>query len=449
MWIGCIFRLESTAIGVIFYLAVTLTYHQSFPPPLTDPLKRLHVYDGLMMNTRRWLTADAYHRRRQNLQYQSISQPGVVCGLGVRVIEPPESVDARFRDQRWIEIQPGIAIDLEGNPIVVDPSPDRRFRIEARPASGKSLTVYVVVSYFEPLSAQQSDETVREWFRFNQITTPPDGTQIELCRIELKEPVRLKQPIDVLYPQRNELDFRYRLQAKARPHAVVRAAQLKPSQGFDESSDLATYTLYQSSLKNLTELVRSVASLYPSLQGDPEVQQVSPLMNLDDHHLLYLPDGQVLNQFSTQELTALRQYLQKGGGLLIETPPDSLQSLEQIKQRLQQITPAAQTSALERWEDLAPDHALRRSPFLFGLLPQIQGNSIQLYSSGSVVLVEGRLSPAWGLAEGLLLPRSEIRTAQEFGINILHLIWQRQQFTDLLQWGSGSDGGRSDGGESS
>jgi len=401
-----------------------------------------------MMNTRRWLTADAYHRRRQNLQYQSISQPGVVCGLGVRVIEPPESVDARFRDQRWIEIQPGIAIDLEGNPIVVDSSPDRRFRIEARPGSGKSLTVYVVVSYFEPLSAQQNDETVREWFRFNQITTPPDGTQIELCRIELKEPVQLKQPIDVLYPERNQLDFRYRLQAKARPQAVVRAAQLRPSTGFDESSDLATYTLYQNSLNNFTELIRSIASLYPNLQGDPEVRQVSPLMSLDDYHLLYLPDGQVLDQFSNQELTALQQYLQKGGGMLIETPPDSLQFFEQIKQRLQQIGPDAQT-LVASWEDLAPAHALRRSPFLFGLLPHVQGHSIQLYSSGSVVLVEGRLSPAWGLAEGLLLPRSDIRTAQELGINILHLIWQRRQFIHLLQWGSDSSHGGSSHGESS
>jgi hypothetical protein len=423
-----------------------ITPYPSFPPPLADPLKRLHVYDGLMMNTRRWLTADAYHRRRQNLQYQSISQPGVVCGLGVRVIESPDSVDARFRDQRWIEIQPGIAIDLEGNPIVVDASPDRRFRIEARPASGKSLTVYVVVSYFEPLSAQPSDETVREWFRFNQITTPPDGTQIELCRIELRETVQLKQPIDVLYPEFNQLDFRYRLQAKARPQAVVRAAQLRPSAGFDEASDLATYSLYRNSLENLTELIRSVASLYPSLQGDPEVRQVSPLVDLDDYHLLYLPDGQVLDQFGDRELTALQQYLQKGGGLLIETPPASLQSLDRIGQRLQQISPDAQTQVTS-WEDLAPDHALRRSPFLFGLLPSVQGNRVQLYSSGSVVLVEGRLSPAWGLAEGLLLPRSEIRTAQELGINILHLVWQRRQFTHLLQWHRGLGNGGSNGGE--
>lgn len=45
--------------------------------------------------------------------------------MGVRVITAPAEAAAKFRDCRWLEIQPGIAIDLEGNPIVVDPSTDK------------------------------------------------------------------------------------------------------------------------------------------------------------------------------------------------------------------------------------------------------------------------------------------------------------------------------------
>jgi hypothetical protein len=48
-------------------------------------------------------------------------------------------------------------------------------------------------------------------------------------------------------------------------------------------------------------------------------------------------------------------------------------------------------------------------------------------------LIMGELSAAWGLDEELSLPRSDIRTAQELGINILHFAWHRRQLTQLLQ----------------
>lgn len=101
--------------------------HQLYSSPPINPLQRLHVYNSLMMNAERWQLAHEYHRHRQNVHYQSLNEPGIVCGLGVRVIVPPDDAPARFRDQRWLEIQPGIAIDLEGNPIIVDPSIDRKF----------------------------------------------------------------------------------------------------------------------------------------------------------------------------------------------------------------------------------------------------------------------------------------------------------------------------------
>ena len=47
------------------------------------------------------------------------NQPGIVFGLGVRSIPAPEYASVQYRDGRWLEIKPGIAIDLQGNPIVV------------------------------------------------------------------------------------------------------------------------------------------------------------------------------------------------------------------------------------------------------------------------------------------------------------------------------------------
>lgn len=398
-----------------------------------------------MMNTRRWLAADGYHRRRQNLQFQALNQPGIVAGLGVKVVDAPEALEARFRDDRWIEIQPGIAIDLEGNPIIVDayPSTDRRFRIEAKPSSGKTLTVYVVVSYSEPVlpTHQHTDETLREWFRFDQLTHPPNGQQVELCRITLQEPVQLADPIDVLFPAVNQLDSRHRLQAKSRPQACLRAAQMIPGGDFAASSDFATYTLYQHSHENLTELMEATASLYPSLQGDSAVRQINLLTdNLVDYELLHLPDAQLLTELTNQEWDALRHYVHNGGGLLIETPHGANQTFDQMKERVQQLNADAIANPFVSWDELPRNHPLRRSPFLFGTLPTIQANVIQIYVNSSIVLIDGRLSPAWGLADGLMLPRCEIRTAHELGINLLHFFWKQRQLKGLWQWHGKDEG---------
>ena len=415
-----------------------------FSSPSPTPLNRLYVYDGLMMNAKRWQVMESYHRRRQNLQYQSLHQPGIVCGLGVRVIDPPASVEARFKDDRWLEIQPGMAIDQEGNPIIVaSASPSNgsnkdhslKFRVNSTPSLGRTLTVYIVVSYSEPTAPpHQTSEVIREWFRFDQLTHPPNGQQVELCRIQLQEPIALKNPQAVLFPRLNELDFRHRQQAHVRPQAVIRVAQLKPSVTFNESSDLPTIALYQKSAENLAELIRGMAVLSPTFRGDLDIQQVTPKTeHLSQWDLLYIPDGTILRQWTQPELEVLKQYVQQGGGILVETAPeDTEQDVTAIKQWIRQFTSTEYEIPLLSWEELAHDHPLRRSPFLFGTLPEMQPKPMQIYTCGGVVLIEGRLSSAWGLGERQL-PRGDIRTAQELGINILHFLWQQRHFMSLLE----------------
>ncbi|MCY7323612.1 MAG: DUF4159 domain-containing protein [Phormidesmis sp. CAN_BIN36] len=411
-----------------------------FPSP--NPLKRLHVYDGLMMNSRRWQMADHYHRQRQNLQFQSLHQPGIVCGLGVRMIAPPDHLDQDSKTQfpHWLEIEPGIAIDATGNPIIVDPDTDRTYPIVARP-SGRRLTLYIVISYAEPQSIPQSnEETLREWFRVDQVTETPNAHQVELCRIELIDPVQLALPSDWFAPGVNQLDFRHRRSTQPRSQGVVRAGQIKPGHDSDAASDLATYTIHQQNRANLSELMQSAFSLYPALRGDAEVAIVNLGENLANYDFLYWPDAARPEQLTRNEWTALSNYLQAGGGLLIETSAiDHNSQFNQIQQLLQQNL-TAETISLVAWEQLPRQHLLRRSPFLFGALPTVH-HPIQVYNSGGIILIEGRLSPVWGLTETLQLKRSEIREAQEFGINLLHFFWQRRQANRLTQWDEASPTG--------
>jgi len=407
-----------------------MTY-QSFPPPPIDPFKRLHIYDGLMMNRQRWLLAHDYHRRRQNVHYQSLNQPGIVCGLGVRLITPPDEVASKFRDRRWLEIQPGIAIDVEGNPIVVDEATDRTYRIKTEAPVTGTLTVYLVVSYVEPENPerQQDTEVLREWFRFDEKTHPPSAKEIEVCRIELQPgTVKLENPSDVLFPEFNQLDLRYRIQVKARPQAVIKIAQMKQKETGD-GYDKERQKLSDRYLENISFLSQSVAALYPHLQAETKIGQISlqALKSVAAYDLLYLADWQIV-ELDEAEIYTLNTYLKTGGIILMDSPTNNEFLVDSIKHI---ITQELETD-LHSWQELSRNHPLRSQPFLFAALPNINQSLVQVWQGGGIILVTGTLSNSWGLDDGSL-NRNDIRTAQELGINFLHFALCRRQMTQLIQ----------------
>lgn len=401
------------------------------PPPI-KPFERLQVQDGLLMNAERWQKAHDYHRQRQNVHYQSLNQPGIVCDIGVRLIPPPTDVDAKYRDSRWVQIQPGIAIDLYGNIIVVPQAID--FRITSENLTPDPLTVYLVVSYVDPskLRRKEYSELVTETFRIDEKKNPPGDLEVELCRIVLEpgagniKDYALKLPVDVFFPGYYELDLRYRVQARSRPLSLVRIAQLT----IEEES-------HSPISENLQDFLESIVSLYPPLEGDRDVASLSlqqprtqptfeptPVVNYD---LLYLQLDKSL-QLEDREFERLKAYLDKGTVLFVEVPTanrDIINSVQAIAQTL--------GSPLEDWQNLNRQHPLRRKPFLFSALPSLNRQTINLLCGGGIILVSGNLSQAWGLDDRFALPRETIRTAQEFGINILHYAWRRRQIIQLSQ----------------
>ncbi|MEL7227444.1 MAG: hypothetical protein AAGL17_22085, partial [Cyanobacteria bacterium J06576_12] len=84
-----------------------------------SPLQRLQVDDGMLITADHWQLAHQYHRQRQTIHYESLHKGGIVSGLGVSVGPIPEEASNRYRQPRWLTIQPGLAIDNQGNPIVV------------------------------------------------------------------------------------------------------------------------------------------------------------------------------------------------------------------------------------------------------------------------------------------------------------------------------------------
>lgn len=451
-----------------------------FPPP--QPLERLQVSDGLLMNAQRWRLAHRYHQNRQNLQYQLLSQPGIVFGLGVRAIAPPETVKAEYRDRRWLEIQAGIAIDLFGNLIVV-PTPVS-FRLASENRTAAPLAIYLVVRYVDPeeLSRRLSGDLVKETFRLDEKSSPPELSEIELCRILLppagENPpatAELSVAADVFHPSYHHLNLLHRPQARSRPQMLVSIGQLILA---DESGTS------QRDFRNLTYLLQSLSALTPQMSGVDEPVPIPfnaelPPEQLSYHDLLFFKASPAFSP-SEEEVAVLKAYLETGGVLLVE--PDlegtnipqlialqreieiaivqassdreltkSIQELEtelealqsDLKQKIEKISHPLRSLAqeletpLQALEQYSPPHLTQTQPFLFSTLPTLEGQPLQLFVGGGIVVAIGNLSSAWGVERQL--PRETIRTAQELGINLLHFAWKRRQLTQLQTTGQTQD----------
>ncbi|MEL6381641.1 MAG: hypothetical protein AAFQ89_04050 [Cyanobacteria bacterium J06626_18] len=383
-----------------------------FPLPELVPLTRLHVQDSLRVNAERWLVAHDYHRHRQNIHYQSLWQPGIVYGLGVKLIAPPEVAHAQFKNAYWIEIQPGLAIDGEGNPIVVEPEPanNRTYPLILSTPLESDQTLYIVLRHVDPnqLEVSPKADRILERFRFDQRIDVLDPRDIELVRIRLSRgAVTIAAPPNPLSPQENQLDLRYRPQAQIRSANWLNLGILTPSS--------------QQTVQSFQRLIKALPALYGSMQVDLDAIAL-PLPSSAPHliycqaHALTLADSPQQHQ----KLNELRDYLNRNGCLLVETA-----ELDAVLLRRLQF--------LKGDLDLRPvaeDHGLRQQPFLFDTWPQPKNQLIELLCDEGVMVIVGELVDLW---RGQHLSRTAIREGHEWGINLLYYVWQRHHSQALLR----------------
>ena len=319
------------------------------PLPAIEPLEMLYVTNGSLLTAEGWWQAHRYYQHRQNLHYQSLHQPGIVSGLGVKTVPAPDSVPSELRDRRWLEIQPGLAIDLVGNPLVVEEP--MTFRITSEVVSqgtaprsestsnqdtNGAVTVYVVLAYVDPTAKQwQTPPTalVKEEFRINERTTPPDANEVELCRIHLTSNVEpLENAVDVFNPAPQAIDLRYRQQAQTRAHHLVHVGVFSPSSVSEQASPAPAQSSQSSrSLpQRWSALLQSLPGLYPPLAGVGTVQSipltpqrqpddVNPQLphNLPNVTLLAMSYDEAI-ALTSSELEQLQVYLAHGCTVLVE-----------------------------------------------------------------------------------------------------------------------------------
>lgn len=434
------------------------------------------------MNAKRWRLAHQYHRLRQNLHYQSLNQPGIVEGLGVSPIEAPEDVRAQYRDRRWLQIQPGIAIDVFGNPIIV-PHPIE-FRLASENRSSKALTVYLVIRYVDPenLSRKQSGDLVEETFRIDEKTEPPAEADVELCRLILSGnagdngvilPVELTRAANVFQPQYAQPNFLYRQTARSRPQTHIEIAGIEHANTAPEGEEkLAQLNALVETAEALNSPICGAGPLtWTELVKRGEKKGEEKQRDLKRYHLLYFPLRSDPSLSEAEEF-ALRDYVRSGGtifadvvgeptdlieilkvqrdlyGAIAETERDAdlaasreeaideLNALHrELSMKVSRVFPTLELLAQYsqgRLESLiGSNHPLQTQPFSFSALPIINNKLTYLAVGGGVVLSIGNLSGAWKPAIDLVLSREISRSAQELGLNILYFAWRRRQ---LMQW---------------
>ena len=423
-----------------------------------QPLQRLHVNDGLLITANLWQVAHSYHQTRQTIHYQSLHQGGIVDGLGVCVAEIPEQASSRYRHPRWLTIQPGLAIDGQGNPIVVA-CPESCY-LSAQPT--EETTIYIVLKHSEQAS-QTDTEIVQDAFQIIEKDVPAEANEVELCRVRLGPGLQaLTNPDNVFSPDINQLDLRHRQPVQARSPLTCRVNVW--------SNDPSSVVQFQALFDALPELS-------PRLQG----HKVDTLLSGD---LSYI-DYDEFCRLDRPDQHLLADYLHRGGVLLVDAAVDSdILDLYQAELELQQAIAATprhsseslRESAQAELSDLqacivdevtnlaAPIHTfldieglsdpvntptaadrvrqgkfpLVRQPFYFSHLPTVQRRPIGLYRWGGVVLLMGPLLQAWGANDDLYLDREEIRSAQEFGVNLLTFAARHRQLHQCLMTDSSS-----------
>ena len=343
------------------------------PPPL-ETFDRLIIQDGLQITAERWKSAHKYHRQRQNFHYQSLHQNGIVHGLGVVPVEPPSKIRADYRDRRWVQIQPGMAIDAFGNPIVIKDPED--FRIAASPPDGETWDVIIVAQYVDPdeVSHPSTQEHAPEKFRIVEKRTV-DVTDVELCRIRLDARfTEIHRAADVYQPSQYQLDFRYRSFVQHQPWGIVRVAHLKQGPSADANTQA------------LAQLLASTDALFPSLRGDPHIPVFSfktlTQSDLTTYDAIFIAYSDVLH-LKGATLTCLKTYLDGGGTILvvIQSEADRLSELRHTHQEL-----VAGLQALDESIAAAPVPTPTPAPIEPESSSQLLAQSLAQSSSGSSAL---------------------------------------------------------------
>lgn len=379
---------------------------------LANPVVGVNPQDRLPITAQLWRDAHGQHSHHRTLHMLSAHRPGIVYGLDV-------VVSSKSPKKVWVT--PGVAVDGEGNVIVLSASESFEF-------TDRGMN-YLVIAYDEgdvresQITIGKDEMVYTNFVEFRRIFVTkeaPTGTTLELARVERSDAnADVKEPANPFDPGRNELNTLYR--RLSFPYCRVDGEIGEVSHV--PKNDMAGWKPNRAGLVNL---VRSANNMGFHLDF------IGPyrLTGNDDTPplVLYFSGKEAFNDLSEEEVGGLRSYLRRGGLLFGDASKGDAGFVKSF-------TALSETLGAK----LAPmkgDHPMLAANHRFAV-PPIGGQDdgkLLIDDSVGILLSTYDYGGAWqGNASDTktMTSRERIRQAEEFGQNVVAYAANRLRHAEL------------------
>ena len=386
---------------------------------LSFEFKRVNPFPGLAIDADTWRDAHNYSRDQQRLHNLMFHNVGIVTGLEVTENDPPDMS---------VNIQPGAAIDTEGNTIIVRNV--YHYKIQNRDKE----TIYLIIQFREilegPYQPPEGGQPTRiiDGYRIQERDNLPEEPHLELARIELdpNEGV-IRSANNRLHPATNEIDLNYRQEANQPP------SQAKPESTAEPSHDTAipkkeihigqvntNGTKDGLNLHGLRNLVRELELHY---NWSVELEEnVAFDDNIERFTMIYMAGG---NNFSLNEEqhAALECFLKSNGVLFAEDCGEDIPAVTGDKKNGPVYDEIIDKLHI-KLKNVDQDDLLLSNVNVFSEIPQGTKSGIFL-KKDNIIYSNNDYGCAWqGGYKGNPISRDAIRSSFEMGANIADYAYQ-------------------------
>jgi hypothetical protein len=378
-------------------------------------LKKVNPFQGLVIDADTWRDAHNYHRDQLRLHQLAFHSTGIVQGLGVTANSPPDLS---------VNVQPGLAIDPEGNIIIV--AQKQRYRLQ----TNRKGMVYLIIQFrevpTEPYQPPNGGQPTRmiDAYRIEERDKLPPEPHLELARIDFDTAKSVVDDAKIpSSPAKNQIDLRFRQEAKiVAPPAATPSAQ--PKEVYNHPTEKiilghavlgsASKDLHSSGLKNLARELSRQDGLVAKVEENIPLEK-----DLKRYTMIYMT-GKGRFELSAEQQTTLGRFLQSGGVILGEGCAESQEETQSKAAREFGLAFNQLATQLQRkLEMVKRGHPVLSAVSVFSEIPQ--GAELGMLLEGGNMIYSGSdYGCAWqGGHQAKSLSRDIIRSSFEMGVNIV------------------------------
>ena len=347
------------------------------------PRKHIKPYDGMSVTANVWEQAHGEHRQTDQAHNLFFHGAGIVTGLEVVASDPPD---------RYVFISPGVAVDQAGNVIVLTEPVAYDF------GNNVEGTLYLMLGHGtrEAGGVNKDEKFLHDEFVIAARLAVPKRPAVELARITLDGPNKpIQNARQLAHPKNGELDLRFRSAIMTTSRRLVRIGLI--GLGNEAPQVVSGWEFLARACQQL--------SSYMLIVDDGLTLET----DLATYDLVFI-SGSGSFKLNAGQQKSLREYLETGRGLFCDA-----------------LDKAADTSFNAVFEKLgralaplAAGDELLSTPFLFNVPPS-GASQAQVLRDKQIIYSNAGYSLAWaGKMPTEHNTRADIRSAHEWGINIIH-----------------------------